>query len=859
MMPPIHEYQRLSIALLSPCFLLLLPFLHVYSNNVTNLQLPISWFLSDLGAFSLALAVAVYVILKISPKFIEGWLAVILMFFIVLAWLQTNFFIGEFGFFTGDVPDWREDRAAHVLQTILLFLLFIGFLVFARVLLNNLVFISALLLITSLAYMPQLLENISGTNDKKYTFTKEGVYDFSSSSNVIVFVLDSVQADVAHEILSRNDTLRERYAGFSLFRNAVGLFPKTYASIPALISGKAFDNSQPLSDYLWTVYREDSVSSRLQRFGFDARYWSSAPHALLAHPLVSSNVRDAQGEADSELVTRDKMLITNMMKFRLSPHLLKPLIYSSLSLDGASPKSVPERNALDDCVLTDDQRRYSIGRRTFDNLFVDEFGACAKVNFSKPVFRFYHLYAPHSPYQLDEKFNYIGRKPLNRTWFMAQTEGALWILSEMIQVLKDIDVFDNSLILIVSDHGEGEYPVGINYDQAIPSRPKGKQGAPDGVVRGGMPLVMGRLPDSLGEMQVSDAPVSLLDIPATIYTATGISNPTIGKSIFSISEDSKRVRLHRHYKFNGWNIDYILPMTEYAVQGFSWYPENWAATNRDFSLAAANGFDGSLVTLQAGGSITEFSNQGWREPTANGSRIGDQASIVLDGGNANVLSIKHALHNADTKIDIMINDTVVGVWDFLADDGQREKTLTLPVALNGDVKVSFQLRSGPSPLIREIRIQSLHAFSYELGTKIDFTDVGNSSIYRTHGWSRTEFWGTSSIGYESGIVLGLTQKLEQDLFLNLHFSGYVYPNWPEQKVEILANGQTIELLSVTQRARRAYKILVPKELVLENGLLALNFRYLNPVVQSVIGVAADNRLQAIGMNHLSLDFSDAEL
>ena len=176
--------------------------------------------------------------------------------------------------------------------------------------------------------------NISGTNEKKYTFTKDGVYEFSSSSNTIVFVLDSAQADVVHEIFTQNDVMRERYRGFTLFRNAVGFFPKTYASIPALISGKAFDNSQPLSEYLWTAYREDSVSSRLQRSGFDARYWSSAPHSLLANPLVSSNVRDIEGATDSDVVVIERTLISNLMQFRLSPNLFKPLIYQSLFFDG---------------------------------------------------------------------------------------------------------------------------------------------------------------------------------------------------------------------------------------------------------------------------------------------------------------------------------------------------------------------------------------------------------------------------------------------------------------------------------------------------------------------------------------------
>ena len=448
MLPKLREYQRLSIALTVPFFVLLLPFLHVYSNNVTNLQLPISWFFKDLAKFYIAIAIAIYVFLKIIPRFIGSWFAVALMFLMVVAWLQTNFFIGEFGFFTGDIPDWERDRIIHILQAILIVLLFSGFMFFPRLVINNIFFICTLLFLTSLVYLPQILENISGTNEKKYTFTKDGVYEFSSSSNIIVFVLDSAQADVVHEIFTQNDVMRERYRGFTLFRNSVSLFPKTYASIPALISGKAFDNSQPLSQYLWKVFREDSVSSRLQRSGFDARYWSSAPHSLLANPLVSSNVRDIEGATDSDVVIIERTLISNLIQFRLAPNLLKPLIYRSLFFDSLNIETQHEKDTLNDCVLTDSQRRYSAGRRTFDNLIIDEFAACARVSLSQPVFRFYHLYAPHSPYQLDEKFNFIGTKPLTRKWFKAQTEGALWVLSEMIQVLKDIDVFDDALIIL---------------------------------------------------------------------------------------------------------------------------------------------------------------------------------------------------------------------------------------------------------------------------------------------------------------------------------------------------------------------------------------------------------------------------
>ena len=171
--------------------------------------------------------------------------------------------------------------------------------------------------------------------------------------------------------------------------------------------------------------------------------------------------------------------------------------------------------------------------------------------------------------------------------------------------------------------------MGINYDQSIPTRIGGETNTPQSIVRSGIPLVMGKLPGAMGELSVSDAPVTLEDIPATIYSVVGESNATGGRSLFSIKEDAERSRIHRHYVFSGWNVDYMLPMTEYEVRGFSWYPESWTQTGRDFNTIAAQGFGGQLVTLQLGGNLQEVDHQGWGEPTAIGRRISGLSLIHI--------------------------------------------------------------------------------------------------------------------------------------------------------------------------------------------------------------------------------------
>ena len=72
----------------------------------------------------------------------------------------------------------------------------------------------------------------------------------------------------------------------------------------------------------------------------------------------------------------------------------------------------------------------------------------------------------------------------------------------------------------------------------------------------------------------------------------------------------------------------------------------------------------------------------------------------------------------------------------------------------------------------------------------------------------------------------------------------------------MVNGEVIHTLEITERAKRTYEVLVSRQVVEKNGLLALDFRYLSPVVQSEIGVSSDTRLQAVAMNNLWVGYSN---
>ena len=94
-------------------------------------------------------------------------------------------------------------------------------------------------------------------------------------------------------------------------------------------------------------------------------------------------------------------------------------------------------------------------------------------------------------------------------------------------------------------------------------------------------------------MVVSEAPVSLRDIPATILAAHGLepgSESIAGvRDVFSVSEQESREREFLYYKWEHkyWSASKLPPIVTFAVNGHLKNPEAWQ------SLSERGGAEGN--------------------------------------------------------------------------------------------------------------------------------------------------------------------------------------------------------------------------------------------------------------------------
>jgi hypothetical protein len=186
-----------------------------------------------------------------------------------------------------------------------------------------------------------------------------------------------------------------------------------------------------------------------------------------------------------------------------------------------------------------------------DDLAVfDQLTASAVADESAPQFRLLHFYASHTPSTLNKSCRYPDdgvRKSVIET-----TQCILFRLYEFLHKLDEIGVYDQSLIFVVADHG-------------------GRKGHWKGV-----PVFLAKPRGNRHPLRTSELPVSLCDVPNSVFDALEIEHDFDCESIFSQQADRQRTRMHyRHPGTPRSSRGRHVTFKQFSVRGDSWLPESW--------------------------------------------------------------------------------------------------------------------------------------------------------------------------------------------------------------------------------------------------------------------------------------------
>lgn len=304
---------------------------------------------------------------------------------------------------------------------------------------------------TALPLLDKKLDS-SEYDNKALSFSKD-------KENVVVLMLDMFQGSYPEEIFNSNPELKETYRGFTWFPNTLTTSYYTNSALPGIIGGWDFspqeinkDKDKILFDKISQsyIYAIDKSKSR----GFDTSvvnpvYFKSALgkieelKKLGANVATNSSFRELSTSDDStgESSKSQGRLLASVGLFRAVPYLLKPRVYNKgswFNLEESNYKYVSDNVA-----------------------FIKALSTKSNIGSSNSTYKIFNSEITHTPFGITKDGEILNsgnadKDAPNSVDGLNSYYSAYWSLvwiGDFLNWLRDNDIYDNTRVIVVSDHG----------------------------------------------------------------------------------------------------------------------------------------------------------------------------------------------------------------------------------------------------------------------------------------------------------------------------------------------------------------------------------------------------------------------
>jgi hypothetical protein len=481
----------------------------------------------------------------------------------LLVWAQGTFMVADYGPLYGEALDLRAHagRAPYEL-TLWAAVLFLA-VVYARPVSRMASWLSLLfvgLQVAAAAPTLMITRDAPGPGENSWSTPPASMYVLSRSNNVVHIVLDAYVSEMFGEAARREPGYFNRtFSGFIYFADHLGAFPTTRASMPAMLTGETYRNREPFQQFLDRTLRRRSIATALAAHGFEVR---SITFQAFEHPTAGSFRRPVTRYriptpygTYQDYVRFTALQLFDLATFRHAPQVLKASVYHN-------DQWLWQRILASDSLET---RRSRTARASSHAAFLTELTERLTVGVDAPVYQFIHVAIPHPPIVLDAECSFVERGGTSRADYAEQSRCAVGLVGRLIDRLRTIGAYDQSVIVLTSDHG-----------WRLPQRhhPLAGVATPAGDLQSvgltAMPLLVVKPKGAAGPLRTSTAPTSITDVAATIGDLAGLPAGLFpGQSVLKIGEGVKRSRSFAFHSWRNadWQREYMDSLHVFAVDG----------------------------------------------------------------------------------------------------------------------------------------------------------------------------------------------------------------------------------------------------------------------------------------------------
>ena len=358
-------------------------------------------------------------------------------------YIHGNFMVSNLPVMDGKEIVWEEYFSDQLASIVVILIISLIMIVLYKKLKNqtfyNLVsFISVLIsgmLIVSLISIVSGNKNNLVEERKKYQATVLNELDYSSTDNFIVFIVDAVDETEWSQMLEEYPEYEEVFRDFTYFPDTLATYPYTTRAVPYMLSGVLYENEIDYIDWVAKAMDNSPLLKRLKTDGYTVGLYDSS---LMLYSSDYSNYENyvlTNVEISSDSLFKKYLL--DMAWFKYAPFNLKK--YSEFNIDNFGTLKVADAS-----IKVDNWRNETFLKRLEDGMTLND---------SKKYFKFIHTKGAHLPFDMSEDIVRLGTENKAYTTYYNQVRGTAKLLAEYLQDLKELGVYDDSVIVLLSDHG----------------------------------------------------------------------------------------------------------------------------------------------------------------------------------------------------------------------------------------------------------------------------------------------------------------------------------------------------------------------------------------------------------------------
>lgn len=267
---------------------------------------------------------------------------------------------------------------------------------------------------------------------------------FSKDNNVLILVVDAMSTALVKDYLKNEPSANEAFEGFTFYENSLQSAQSTLWSIPSILKGEVYKGGS-VSDYQDNLFSSDkSMIQKFQSAGYNT-YTSS-----IVSKFNNYSEKDKGASSGGKLTSiKPTPQLYGQLAIRFTPYAFKNAISNRVGFT----------SDVDTYQMSDDGNLVAIGGGyddSYDKTAYASLKNAVKVqNSSAPTFHFHHVNGPHAPYTTDSTGGTLPASEAE-SWYGLK-EQSKWSFDNVIEFINNMkasNIYDNTTIIILGDHGD---------------------------------------------------------------------------------------------------------------------------------------------------------------------------------------------------------------------------------------------------------------------------------------------------------------------------------------------------------------------------------------------------------------------